>query len=172
MKIQSILTSKLNHKQINKIIELKDSHWNHGKKSQKNWFKNKLKRKDLHILLTKNNSLIGYTLLKERSFYYIQKKKIKKYLNFETLILKKKYRNFPILKKIMRFNNSIIKKNNKFSFLECKKDKIKMYNFFGWKLLDKKKFKLLDKESNKNIMVYNLKEKLSNKKKLFIFINK
>ena len=72
----------------------------------------------------------------------------------------------------MRFNNSIIKKKNKFSFLECKKDKIKMYNFFGWKLLDKKKFKLLDKESNKNIMVYNLKEKVSNKEKLFIFINK
>ena len=90
MKIQSILTSKLNHKQINKIIELKDSHWNHGKKSQKNWFKNKLKRKDLHILLTKNNSLIGYTLLKERSFYYIQKKKNKKIFKFRNVNFKKK----------------------------------------------------------------------------------
>tara|TARA_B100000575_G_scaffold53462_1_gene40061 strand:+ start:224 stop:442 length:219 start_codon:yes stop_codon:yes gene_type:complete len=72
----------------------------------------------------------------------------------------------------MRFNNSIIKKNNKFSFLECKKDKINMYNFFGWKLLDKKKFRLLDKISNKNVMVYNFKEKVSSKEKLLVFINK
>lgn len=172
MKIQSILTSKLNNKQFNEIIELKESHWKYGKKSQKNWFKYKLKRKDLHILLTKKDSLIGYTSLKERSFCNTHKKKVKKYLNFETLILKKKFRNFPILKKIMRFNNSIIKKNNKFSLLECKKDKVNMYNFFGWKLLDKKKFRLIDKISNKNVMVYNFKEKVSSKEKLLVFINK
>lgn len=171
MKIQSLLTSNLDNKQINQIISLKNSHWKYSKKSQINWFRNKLQNYDLHNILTKKKLIIGYTLLKKRTLYLTNKKKLN-YLNFETLILNKKFRNFIYLAKLMRFNNLIIKKEKKISFLECNKDKINMYKFFGWVLLKKKQIKILDKKSNKNIMIYNYNNKILKKRKFYLYINK
>ena len=39
MKFQSIKTSKLNAKELNKILYLKDSYWKFGYDSQLKWFK-------------------------------------------------------------------------------------------------------------------------------------
>ena len=42
----------------------------------------------------------------------------------------------------MNFNNLIIQKNNRPSFLTCKKKLIDFYKAFNWKLEKKKNFKI------------------------------
>ena len=58
----------------------------------------------------------------------------------------------------MNFNNSVIKKNKKISFLVCKKKLIKYYNKYGWVKLNKKKIRVMDGKFNKNGMIFNCKK--------------
>ena len=90
MKLVSKKTFDLNKKEIMDIINLKETHWKHGIQSQKKCFKKYVNPKDIHNMLSINNEFIGYTLLRPRK---IISKKYKKYLYFDTLILKKKFRN-------------------------------------------------------------------------------
>ena len=61
----------------------------------------------------------------------------------------------------MNLNNKIIKNNKKISFLICTKKKIKFYKKFGWKLLNKKKFKVLDFNFKTSGMIYSNFKKVS-----------
>ena len=70
----------------------------------------------------------------------------------------------------MTLNNYVIKKNNKISFLICLNEKVKFYSKFGWRLMSKKKFSILDHNSDKNGMFYNIK--ILNKKKYIFFTYK
>ena len=159
MKFQSIKTFKLNKKHIYQILRLKDSHWKFGYKSQKSWFEKKISANDFHNLMIINNEIVGYTLLGSRSlFIYANKSKAKKlkYTLFSTLILKKKFRNYFYASKMMKFNNKIILRLKKPSFLICKKTKINFYKFYKWKLINKKNFLLKGHNTKLKAMIYNL----------------
>ena len=78
---------------------------------------------------------------------------------FDTLIIKKEFRGKKLSYYIMNFNNTVIRKNKKISFLVCKKQLIKYYNKFDWVKLNKKKFRLMDGKFNKNGMIYNCKKR-------------
>lgn len=67
-KVLSKLTKKLDTSDIKKICILKDTQWNFEVKSQLKWFKENIKPNDVHILLEIDNNLIGYTLLRKRTF--------------------------------------------------------------------------------------------------------
>ena len=82
---------QLSKKEIKNICLLKDNQWKFGIKSQLNWYKKNIKKKDIHNMMFINSKLIGYTLLKRRSC--LVNKVLQKYLHFDTLILDKKYRN-------------------------------------------------------------------------------
>ena len=69
----SKLTNQLSKKQIKMICRLKNIHWKFGIVAQKNWFKKNIKKNDIHNLLILNSKLIGYTLLRKRT-YFIKKK--------------------------------------------------------------------------------------------------
>lgn len=166
LKLLSIKTHQLKKDQINQILLLKNEHWEFGKKSQYNHFKKNYLKNDINNCLYLNNNLIGYTALKYRSFSIK-----KKYLLFDSLIIKKKFRNKNYSKILMEFNNFIISNNNNSSFLICEKKMIKFYNIFKWSVVNKKKFSLLDHKMKKSLMSFNFNF-FPLKKKIFLYLNK
>ena len=65
--LKSIVSSKLSNIQIKQICLLKDKNWKFGIKSQLTWFKNNIKKFDLHNLFYIKSKLAGYTLLRKRT---------------------------------------------------------------------------------------------------------
>ena len=158
--LKSEKTKKLKKKLILSICNLKDTHWKNGIKSQKKYFKKICRSEDLNNLLFFNQKLIGYTLLRKRKFG--TKKNKNNYFHFDTLIVDKNYRKIGISKLLMNFNNLVIKKNKRPSFLTCKKKLVNFYIKFNWKLEKKGKFKTKILTKNKFIMSFNLNRKLRN----------
>ena len=166
--LKSITSKNLTKKQINLICKLKDQKWKYGKKSQKEWFIKNIKRNDVHNLLYIGSKMIGYTLLRKRT-YSSGQAKISKYLLFDTLIINQKYRAKKLSSLMMNFNNIVIKNSGYFSFLVCKKELINFYKKYDWKKLDNKKFILKDHFNSSYGMIFN--QKKINKKKYNFFFN-
>jgi hypothetical protein len=167
--LSSIRTRNLKKKQIIDICKLKNTFWQYGFKSNYEWFKDKVKENDINNLIYHNSRLIGYTLLKFRTFYSGKLKK--KYIYFDTFIINKKFRNRGISYYLMNFNNEIILKNNKFSFLICLNDIVNFYKKFGWKKMKNSSFNIIDHNFHTNGMYYNFK-KFDYKKKYDFYVYK
>ena len=150
----SLKTSKLNKNKIIQISNLKDSQWRFGINSQIEWFKKNIKKNDIHNLLYFKSKLIGYTLLRRRSFNNNNKLK-KRYLLFDTLVIHKDYRNKKLSNLLMIFNNIIIRETRLFSFLICKNDLVDFYKKYDWIKLNKKKINVIDYPFSTNGMLYN-----------------
>tara|TARA_B100000073_G_scaffold344910_1_gene352769 strand:- start:1249 stop:1713 length:465 start_codon:yes stop_codon:yes gene_type:complete len=150
--ILSYKTSQLSNKLINNILELKNSHWKRGMKSQKRFFKNNILRNDFHVLLLFKNKLSGYVLLRKKK--YIFKNKKYNYLHFDTLIIKKNLRNKKLSPFLMSYVNSILNLEKKISFLYCDKNMFGFYKKYGWKKTQKKKFKLSYQNNKKILLIH------------------
>ena len=100
-------TFELNINLKKKIFLLKKSAWNYSLKNQETWFKKNIFNTDIHNLFFFKNELIGYTLLRKRTFEIKQKKK--NYFYFDTMIIKKKFQKLGFGNFLMNFNNYIIK---------------------------------------------------------------
>ena len=85
----------------------------------------------------------------------------KKYLLFDTLIIKKNYRNKKLSNILMAFNNKIIKNNKKISFLMCDNNLVKFYKKNNWKKINKRKFSVIDHKFKGNGMIFNTNRKYS-----------
>lgn len=150
------ITSNLSRINISEILRLKDSYWSYGIKSQKKFFKKNIKSNDLHNLLYCGKELIGYTSLRF-STYKDSKNKLFKYLHFDTIVIKKKFRKKKYARLLMIMNNLTIKEKGKASVLFCKKNMKSFYKSFDWKVLNKRII-LNHKTTNKKLtMVYNFK---------------
>ena len=177
-KVLSKLTKKLDTSDIKKICILKDTQWNFGVKSQLKWFKENIKPNDVHILLEIDNNLIGYTLLRKRTFTIKANSKNfrereREYWLFDTHIVKKNFRRMGYNKILMKESAKIIKK--KLGLLICSDNLIKYYNKFKWRVISKKIFKILDYPFSSNAMFYNMGAEVKiNKNKTFynFYINK
>ena len=150
----SLKTSKLNKNKIIQISNLKDSQWRFGINSQIEWFKKNIKKNDIHNLLYLKSKLIGYTLLRRRSFNNNNKLK-KWYLLFDTLVIHKDYRNKKLSNLLMIFNNTIIRETRLFSFLICKNELVDFYKKYSWIKLNKKNINVIDYPFSTNGMLYN-----------------
>jgi len=150
----SLKTSKLNKNKIIQISNLKDSQWRSGINSQIEWFKKNIKKNDIHNLLYLKSKLIGYTLLRRRSFNNNNKLK-KRYLLFDTLVIHKDYRNKKLSNLLMIFNNTIIRETRLFSFLICKNELVDFYKKYSWIKLNKKNINVIDHPFSTNGMLYN-----------------
>lgn len=148
MKVSSIQTKNLSQEAIDKIINLKVTHYKFKKKLQLSWFNNHIKKTDIHNLLTNNKEIIGYNCLRKIKLLKVISKKQKTIdgILFDTLIIDKKYRKKNLSKLIMKKSNLIIKKKNVFSFLVCTRPMVKYYKKFNWKLFSKNKIKFLKKD--------------------------
>lgn len=167
--LRSIISKKLKKREIKEICLLKDSQWKFGLKSQIKWYNSNVKVHDIHNLLYIRSKIIGYTLLRKRSYKIGRTKREKKYLLFDTLIINQKYRRNKYSDLLMKFNNNIIKKKGLFSFLICKKKLVNFYMKNDWKKLNKKSINLIDHTFFFNGMIFNNKK---NYKKYFFYINK
>jgi len=56
-KLKIYSTKKLDLILINKILKLKSTHWKNSLSSRRNWFKKKLFKDDIHIILKKKKKL-------------------------------------------------------------------------------------------------------------------
>tara|TARA_Y100000768_G_C23976881_1_gene683525 strand:+ start:762 stop:1313 length:552 start_codon:yes stop_codon:yes gene_type:complete len=167
-------TKKLKKKEMTSICKLKNSHWKWTLNNQIRWFKKKVEPFDINNMLFFKNKLVGYTLLRKRQAY--QNKKYFYYYYFDSYLIHKNFYGQGLSNKLISFNNNIIKKLKKHSFLICSKKMIPYYKKFNWKILPKKYFKIADHKpvwfkSQSDIfgMTYMLKK---NKHKIFYYFNK
>ena len=156
MKFFKTPTFKLRKEDIYQIINLKNSQWDYGISSQLKWFNNKKNvfKSDLHFFLKKNKSIVAYVQLGKRK--YIINYKTGKYILFRTLIVLKSQRGKNLSNKIMNEGVKFIKLQKKPCFLLCKKKLVKFYKKYGFKELNKKKYKLEDHKNSLHGMVHNL----------------
>jgi len=163
----SINTQKLKKDKVIQICKLKDSQWSFGIKSQLEWFKNNIKKNDIHNLLYIKSKLVGYTLLRRRSFNTKNQIK-KKYILFDTITIHKEYRNKKLSNLLIIFNNTIIKETGLFSFLICKNYLVGFYKKNNWIKLKKKNIKVIDHPFSTNGMLFNTNKT----QKYYFYINK
>jgi predicted GNAT family N-acyltransferase len=168
--LTSLTSSKLTKKQIKEICKLKNQQWRYRLQSHINYFKENIKRDDIHNLFYINTKLIGYTLLRERTFNLNKVSKSSKYLLFDTLIIDKKYRGKKLSHLIMNFNNTTIKQVKYFSFLMCKKELINFYKKFGWVKLQRNNIDFKDFEFSSYGMIYN--QRNHGNKKYHFYVNR
>tara|TARA_B100000780_G_scaffold270516_1_gene230423 strand:+ start:147 stop:659 length:513 start_codon:yes stop_codon:yes gene_type:complete len=165
--LKSLKTIELKKKDIKEICNLKNTFWKFGFDSNFLWFKKHIKKIDIHNLLYLRNELVGYTLLRNRSVFLNNNKK--KYLYFDTLIIKKKFRNLKLSKILMTFNNEIIISKNKHSLLMCNFKLISFYKKFKWKVMSNKKIIILDhKIEGYKFMIFNFVRVNSIKNKYYL----
>jgi hypothetical protein len=170
IKLECKTTKYLSKKDILNICLLKKKNWKYSINSQLNWFKNNIKKNDLHNLLFYNKKLIGYNSLNKRTLYI---NKIKKnYLLLDALILNKKFRKKKLSNLLMKLNNIIIKQTKVPSFLLCNNNLISFYKKFLWKNnYDNNVIKFVDTHVTQNIMCFNFSIK-NIKNNINIFIHK
>ena len=171
LKLVSKSTKELTATNIREICHLKNSQWKFGLKSQLKWFKNNIKKHDIHNCAYLKDQLVGYTLLRKRTLM-VSNKKIN-YLLFDSLVIKKKLRKKKLFYLIMLFNNAVIKKKKRISFLTCKNKLINFYKKFYWKKINNSKFSVVDHPFSSNGMIFNSSKNLKSIKNPFkIFINR
>ena len=170
----SLKTKDLKKRQIISICKLKNSFFPWTIRKQLEWYKKKVKKTDINNMLIINNRLVAHTLLRKRNAYENNKSFIYYYL--DTLVVHKKLQNKGFGKTFMLFNNKILNKLKKHSFLICPKKIIPFYLKCNWKILPKNKFKIMDHKpvwfsslASANGMTYNLDRKV--KKKIFYYFN-
>lgn len=148
-----------NLKNKNKIIEickLKNEAWEYGIKNQLKWFKKKVKKKDIHIMIEIKKKIIGYVLLRERKYYLKSNKNVNgKFYYFDSFIIKKKFRKKGFGQKLIDIANKIILKKKYFSVLTSRAKNINFYKKNKWKL--SKRITLLDHHNRLNTLTFNLK---------------
>ena len=66
--------NQIDNKTLKKIFSLKKEHYRHSILSQKKWFEENIKSKDLHILFFLNKNLIGYNVLRDINIRFFKKK--------------------------------------------------------------------------------------------------
>jgi len=167
--LKSIVSSKLTNNEIKQICLLKDKQWKFGIKSQLKYFKNNIKKFDLHSLFYIKSKLVGYTLLRKRTSKIENLKKNIHYLLFDTLVIDKKYRGMKLSDLLMSFNNTTIKQSGFSSFLICSNELVSFYKKNNWTRLNKKIFNVADHTFSSNGMIFNKK---NFEKKMFYYIDK
>jgi predicted GNAT family N-acyltransferase len=166
IKIYTKQTQLLKSSELRSIYKLKNTEWDFGIKEQCNWFQKEIKKKDIHILLKKNNNLIGYTCLRYKKI--ILEKKNYSFLLFDTHVVKKNFRNKEYGRMLIEKAVNIIKKKNFLSLLFCEIAQLNYYKKFNWNIISKKKY--LSNKNNKSLFLMFMGRKIFLKKKLIIKI--
>ena len=136
-KIQVIKNKKLSNLLKKKIFKLKSSYWNFNLHQQNIWHKKNIFDDDIHIILKFEQDVIGYVMLRVGNFLSKNPNK-KKFLYFDTLIIDKSFRGLNYSNILMKKTINLSKRLNVPMFLICKKETIKFYKKYKWKLLNKK----------------------------------
>jgi ribosomal protein S18 acetylase RimI-like enzyme len=154
MFLVSKFSKLLSKKEIIEILKLKKSFWKFSLKSQMVFFNKHYYEFDINNLLYLNKKLVGYNILKKRSFFG---KKKGKYYYLDTLIIDKSHRKKNYGSILMNLSNLLIKNYNSHAMLLCKKQNIKFYKRFDWTIDNNINNKLQDKNTNLIKLFFNKK---------------
>ncbi len=165
IKLVSLRTRQLDNVLKRKIFILKKEKWNYSLNKQNLWFSKNIHLNDIHNCLFINKNLIGYTLLRRRTF--VTKKLKMKYFYFDTLIIKQSHRKKGISRFLMELNSYQIKKYKTTSILVCNTGMQNYYRKFGWQTGINKEIKFLDYDLKKK-MVFMKYGKIHSESKFYI----
>lgn len=139
------IKNELNHKEKKKIFELKNQFWNFGLKEQKKWFKNNIKKKDIHIFFQNKTKIIAYNCLRF--------KKVSKFNFFwlDTIIVDEKLKKSGYGGYLLDINKLISFSKRKPIFLKTSQQTKGFYEKFDFDFIIKKKNFLYFDFNNKKI---------------------
>ena len=131
--LKILVKSNLNEKEKKGVLKLKNQFWSFGLIEQKKWFKNNIKKKDIHIFFQKKNNIIAYNCLRI--------KKINKFsfLLLDTIIVDKKFKKSGYGGCLLDINKSISISKGKPIFLKTNLQTKSFYEEFAFKLIMKKR---------------------------------
>ena len=150
----------LTKKELIQILKLKKTFWPFNLISQMFFFKKNYYKFDINNLLYVNNKLVGYNMLRKRSFFL--KKKKRKYYFLDTLIVDKNQRQKKFGSILMNLNTLLIQNSKLHGMLLCRKSALNFYKKFGWKISNNKKIKLEDKNTDLVKLFFNKKSNIEN----------
>lgn len=135
IKFDFIKNSQLTSSDVENICKLKSEHWKYDIESQKEWLRENFSENDIHLVLYKEERLIGYLSLKLF--------KMKDSLDKDILALgvgsvcvtqSEKGKNFGLL--LMYLVNFYLDSEHLTGVLLCKQELVPFYQKSGWKLFD------------------------------------
>lgn len=151
MEFKFIHHSQISEHEIDKIVSLKNIHWNYSTVEHKNWITINIKKDDIHVLMFENEVLVGYmnliqteALLNSENFYF---------LGIGNVCAKEKRRGYG--EKLLIEVNNYLTDNNKQGILFCKDELISFYKKYNWLSIDKH-FTTGAFSQNINVMLFNL----------------
>lgn len=145
--IHNCISMDINGQLLYEILLLKDTLNNIGIKNQFYEFHKYYLHPIDHIIMIKNNTLIGYSLIRKYKEYFI----------IDKIIISKQYETKEFTEKILDYILNYYKQN---IILICKEESINYYNKHNFQICNDIKFD--DFNSNDKIMTYNIhKENLN-----------
>lgn len=135
IKFNFIKNSQLTDSEIQNICTLKSEHWPYNLESQKAWMSENFTENDIHLVLYKEEILIGYLSLKLFKMKDSLDKDISA-LGLGSVCVKQseKGKNFGLL--LMYLANFYLHSEYVMGVLLCKKELVAFYQKCGWKLFD------------------------------------
>lgn len=117
-------------KHLREICTLKKQQWNYPINKQIEWINNNISENDVHLVLKKDNNLIGYLSLSPIEIE-IDNKKINAFGIGSVCVDKSlKGQNFGFL--LMKLSEYYLSKNNEIGILLCKKELAAFYEKCKW----------------------------------------
>lgn len=144
--LRAYKTRQLSKKKLFQIFKLKNIHWQFSLNEQKKWFNRNIRTDDMHIVLQKNQRVIGYNCLRkykiELNYFYL----------FDTLVIDSSYRGKGYSSLIMNMSCNILKRKRLDSILFCNSNLVKFYLKYGWEKIIISKIVV---KKGKNLLKFN-----------------
>jgi len=131
---------------LNEIVEIKLVFGDFTLKEQLQWITNNLQKDDRHLLVYKNNILVGYAILIAEN---LQINNINhKILGIGNVCTSRKGQKFGTL--LMKEINLYLKNNHKIGLLFCKSNMLEFYSKYNWEIVNP------DYSKSTKWMIYNI----------------
>ena len=144
--LRAYKSRQISKKKLLQIFKLKSIHWQFSLNEQKKWFDKNIRTDDIHLVLLKNQKVIGYNCLRkykiESNHFYL----------FDTLVIDTRHRGKGYSSLIMNMSCNILKRKRLDSILFCNSNLVKFYLKYGW---EKKIISKIVVKKGKNLLKFN-----------------
>lgn len=134
MKVVILSHKNIDIKVLNDIIEIKNVAWSYSVEQHKQWIRENIKDKDLHILLYSDVELVGYCNLVVVNCEVEDYKDKQEFYGVGNVCTK--YAGKGDGKFLMEAINTYLTSNDLFGVLFCKESLVMFYEKFNWNLVE------------------------------------
>jgi len=136
---------------LNEIIQIKSIAWPYNYEKQLKWIHGNLKSTDIHVLLYREESLVGYLNLIEIEFKIDGN--LKNGFGIGNVCAKEKGKGWG--KELISETNSYLIQTNKIGLLFCKDLLVNFYKINNWRKIEKEKITLLFNNKFIQTLIFN-----------------